>query len=501
MIPPLSQDPLTSEAIGGALARRVLLGVPQKDATDLIARAAALIPARLDAIAAGSAAPGEREALIAARDGERARLQELAVASAPALHQSLLALRGDQKTLRDSLGPTLASALPADRDGLLRAERSLAGVLGDARAKSEPSRALDAVSTYHDKLSAIAGSAPSDIAAGMLDRVGQLRDALQAHAAPTSPVLQDHEAKLAGLPEPAPEHGRVAADVQAAAPAPSEVMAQLGMPGAPMLGALAGRAVAGKAADDVANAVRARAEEFARHIGSVAAKLTGTQGHGPVAPAPEFAPEDFGKLRDAVARAAGNPDRFAKEIGAQLDGLHVTGDPDLANQAANKINAIASHLASILPRSMDGGAQLGRDPEATLSSSERSTFMKRAAAAFYPEVVLHELSTGMLTPDTMQTADAVHGTTMGVLRERLIEAIGQKKIDPRFRVPIAILMGPEVAGLSPSSIAKSQERMQAELARAARPANLAQSGSTASQTRTAEDTRGAATPAQRYQGA
>jgi hypothetical protein len=486
----LSKDPLTAEAVAGDLARNVLLSSTLGGAGgalgNLVSRAASKAKdgfARLEDNLARAAAPGEKAALEAARKAELARLAEAAKPERAALAEELTVLRGDQKALREALKSRLGSAPEGVLGDLKVAERSLAGVVGNARKLAQqPERALDAVANYGTHLRAALGSEPPAIAGKILDRVEQLRMRLDAIKNPSSGELTRVNERLAEIAKAgkaktglAGEVAKGALDKAAGAVAfgaAAEVTNAIDVPGAGLLAFL----LAGKLGPRLSNAVGgqlgARAADVGSRIARAAGRVAGVVEKGaPVitARAAAIAPEAFEDVRTAVLEAQADPVAFEKRIDAQLDGVRLH-DPALADQLKQVQLRGAMHLAAVAPRAP--GAPTLADSTGKVSRLERDRFLRRVDVVLDPTSLLDSLEDGMLTPAQVETGDAVYVELMGMLRQRLVEQMAGREISPQRRLALSILLGaPATPSLRPENIAAAQARMNAEIASVARPPN------------------------------
>lgn len=488
----LSDDPMSSEAIAGDLARNVIFGGLAGGAGgavgELASRGAKRAEQGLDDLAeelsAKAAAPGQRKALEEARQIEMDRLADEAKAARPALVDDLKSLRADQKPFREALATRLASAPAEVRADLVQAERSLAGVVGNARKFTQaPEKALDAVSNYGTQLRAALGTDPPQLAQGMLSRVDALQARLEKLAGPpSSGTLADLDAQLAKLPT---GKGSVAAEgiagtakdvaKQAAGAAVyagvHEVADDLNLPGAGMLAFLAGGRIGGKVADLLGAKLGARAAEVGSMVARAAARVSGAAGKAADVAFPRVAallPTSFDDLRSSVLIAAADPAGTQARIDAAMNGVRMH-DPALANQTGQIVQNAITHLAQVAPKSL-GGPTLSDPQGGAISQLEKDKFLRRADVALDPGHLLAALSEGTLTPAQVATADAIYGHLMTELRGRLVQNMQGQPISQDRALVLSMLLGtPATAGLRPENIAASQARLAQEMQNAAKP--------------------------------
>lgn len=489
----LSEDPLTAESVAGDLARNVLFsglaGGAGSGLGELVGRAAGKASKSFDELADNlatrAAAPGERAALQASREAEVSRLAEAAKPERAALVDELKALRGDQKPLREALSSTIASAPETVRGDLVRSERSLAGIVGNARKlTSQPEAALDAVANYGTHLKDALGVDPPRIAQQMLDRVEALRARLETLAGPpSSAALSDIDTKLTELakaPAKLSTAGELGRDVvkgvagAAVFGAAHETADALDLPGAGMLSFLLAGKLAGKIGDALSGKLATRAAEVGARIASAAGAVAGAVERGAprvIGRAAALAPQAFDAIRQSVLEASSNPQAAQQRINAQLDGIRLR-DPALADQLGEIQMRAINHLAQVAPQALGDGPSIagGKASSDVVSQLEKDRFLRRAEIVLDPTTLLSHLEDGTITPSQVQTGDAVYKELMSTLRTRILQNLKGQEIAPQRALALSILLGaPATAGLRPENIAAAQQRMAAEMAKASSP--------------------------------
>lgn len=486
----LSQDPLTAESVVGDLTRNVLMGGALGGIGgglgELAGKAAGKAREGLEKMSADlgarAAEPGERAALETARRTELMRLEEAAKPERAGLVTELKSLRADQKPLREALSARIESAPEDVRSDLVRAERSLGGIVGNAKKLTrEPEAALDAVSNYATHLQDALGPDAPDLGARMLDRVKGLQQRLEALAGgPKSPALEQIDSKLAEIAKPVEKKagamgsdlakdlakGVAGAGIYGAA---HEVADNLNLPGAGMLSFILAGKLAGRVGDALSTKLAARAAEVGARISSAAARVTGAvEKAAPrsFALAGALSPHAFDALRSSVLEANANPQAAQQQVNAQLEGVRLR-DPALADQLSQIQMRAIQHLAQVAPMSSAGPTLNSRADAGAVSQNEKDKFMRRVEVVVDPTSLLTHLEDGSITPSQVQTADAVYTELMTTLRQRVIEQLGTKEISPHRALALSILLGaPATASLRPENIAAAQARMSSEMARA-----------------------------------
>lgn len=496
----LSDDPMSAEAVAGGLAKHVLLGGALGGAGgalgELVGRAAGKAREGLrrmgDDLAASAAKPGEKIRLDLERKLELERITQVQKPERAAVLEELGQLRADQKPFREALKPRLASAPAEVRKDLQKAERSLAGLLGNPRRiAGQPEAALEAVANYEHLLKAALGTEPPQLAAGMIGRVGKIRERLEVLAAgPTSPKLAELDGRLAELAKaPAVKEGILAGTAKDAAAAAvftgvNAAGTALGLPGAGMLSFLLAGKLGGRIANTVGTAVKTRAAEVGSRIARAAAAVMGkaeTAAAPAIGRAAALSPGSFDDLRDTALDAAADPVAARARINSVLDGVRLH-DPVLADQlGAVQLRGLL-HLAEVAPRA-PGGPTLA-DSRGSVSRLERDRFLRRAEVVLDPTVLLDALEDGTLTPAMVQTADAVYLELMANLRGRLLEQMQGGEISPRRKLALSILLGaPATPSLRPENIAAAQARINQEIQNAARKPQASSASKPEEQTR------------------
>jgi hypothetical protein len=479
----LSDDPLTAESVAGDLARNVLmgsgLGAGGGVLGNLLGKAAGKAREGLTRMSddlAAAVRPGEKALLQVERKAEVGRLTEALVPERRAAFDELGALRADQKPFREALASRFASAPETVRKDLLKAERSLAGVVGNPRKlAAEPERALDAISAYETHLKTVLGTEPHGLGQRMLDRVAETRTRLEKLAAgPSSPKLAELDGRLAEIAKaPAAKTaagGLVKEATQAAVFTGASVLADaVDLPGAGMLAFLLAGKIGGRLGEAVASKLTTRATEVGARIAGAAAKLMGVAERGAqtaIARAAVLGPEAFDALRDKAFEAAADPAAFEVSVDHQLDGVRLH-DPVLADQLKQIQIRGAMHLAEVAPKA-PGGPTL-TDQEGAVSPLAREAFLRRAEVVMDPTTLLDAVEDGTLTPQMVQTGDAVYTELMSTLRGRLLEQLQGGDVSPHRRLVLSILLGaPASPSMRPEHIAAAQARINQDMAAMAR---------------------------------
>lgn len=493
----LSQDPMSAEAIAGAIGHHVLvgagagavggaglsvvgsgLGAALGAAGKVVSKTAAKVQAELADDTLGGLATADpalrsevmamsSPALKAAHKAEASTLEAVKAEQGSAFAKDLESFHAEATDTLDKL----KNELPRGQ-GITANPKILDKVLGDLKTLAEdPARALGPLRRFEQQVSKMGEVLPDGTVKPLLDQMTALQDRIGTLSdSATSPRLEAIAERLKSLgtaPKATPLLDAMGKGVGASVG--GAIGHASGIPGMGFAGAWLGKELG----ETIKPVMKKVLGAFADHAGAIedgASKLLSKLTPPPaaldalrdLATATTVEGEgDYEKATKAIAAAAADPAQTQAHLTQQMAGL-AAANPQLAEKTVEQLMLRVNFLASkIQPQISMGLAGKLLPP----SDSEQSTFARYVAAASDPLRLLKELRAGMLMPETIETHDALYPAMKAkieaAITTHLADPTVASKVPYSMRLQLGMLLGPGVdPTLDPSFVALMQSSYQ-----------------------------------------
>jgi hypothetical protein len=147
-----------------------------------------------------------------------------------------------------------------------------------------------------------------------------------------------------------------------------------------------------------------------------------------------------------------NPMEARKQVHNQLAGVRAA-DPMLSDQMEELAFARLMFLSEKMPKDPGAGAQLGKRRAWEASDQEQSRWARYIDAAEHPEHVLHDVASGTVTPEQVETLERLYPVTYERMRADIVNRVAEMQTtlswDQRlslgvlFNVPTDDILRPE----------------------------------------------------------
>lgn len=182
-------------------------------------------------------------------------------------------------------------------------------------------------------------------------------------------------------------------------------------------------------------------------FGSVVAGVTGERHLKEKPQSIQEARSNFQERSDYINKLTTDPNFLANEAQSRIAGLEHT--PAIASSLATQFANTAYYLSSVMPKNPSMGQDiLGSKNKWTPSDSSLLSFEKSVQAAENPARAIQEMSSGRVSPETIQALQALQPAAFARLQRGLSDAIMSNKTSLTYQQKLNI---GKVLGIQPDS--------------------------------------------------